>query len=67
MMKGISSDMVKANNDAAVWLIEGYEASAASAGVAGTANTGGGGGGSGSSAGPAQAGGSGIVVVRYAV
>jgi len=40
MMNGISSDMVKANNDAAVWLIEGYEASAASAGVAGTAANG---------------------------
>ena len=40
MMNGISSDMVKANNDAAVWLIEGYEASAASAGVAATAANG---------------------------
>jgi multiple sugar transport system substrate-binding protein len=37
LMNGISSDMVKANNDAAVWLVEGYKPSPASAGVAGTA------------------------------
>jgi ABC-type glycerol-3-phosphate transport system substrate-binding protein len=40
LMKGISSDMVKANNDAAVWLVDGYTPSAASAGVAGTASGG---------------------------
>ena len=37
LMNGTSSDMVKANNDAAVWLVEGYQPSPASAGVAGTA------------------------------
>ena len=37
LMNGISSEMVKANNDAAVWLVEGYQPSPASAGVAGTA------------------------------
>lgn len=37
LMKGISSETVKANNDAAVWLVEGYQPSAASAGVAATA------------------------------
>lgn len=40
MLKGISSDVVKANNDAAVWLVEGYEPSAASAGVSATASNG---------------------------
>ena len=36
LMNGISSTMVKANNDAAIWLIDGFESSIASAGVAGT-------------------------------
>ena len=36
-MNGISTDVVKANNDAAVWLVDGYEPSPASAGVAETA------------------------------
>ena len=40
LMNGISTDVVKANNDAAVWLVEGYTPSAASAGVAGTASGG---------------------------
>ena len=40
MVKGISSDVVKANNDAAVWLVEGYEPSAASAGISATASGG---------------------------
>jgi len=37
MMNGISSDVVKANNDAAVWLDGAYMPSPASAGVSGTA------------------------------
>ncbi|MFT5786382.1 MAG: ABC-type glycerol-3-phosphate transport system substrate-binding protein [Ascidiaceihabitans sp.] len=37
MMNGITTEVVQANNDAAVWLIEGYEPSPASAGIAGTA------------------------------
>ncbi|MEP3843878.1 MAG: extracellular solute-binding protein [Paracoccaceae bacterium] len=37
LMNGISTDVVKANNDAAVWLVDGYEPSPASAGVAETA------------------------------
>ena len=37
MMNGITTEVVKANNDAAVWLVDGYVPSAASAGVAGTA------------------------------
>ncbi|MEP3346169.1 MAG: extracellular solute-binding protein [Litoreibacter sp.] len=40
MMNGITTEVVKANNDAAVWLIDGYEASPASAGVTATANGG---------------------------
>ncbi|MFT5006754.1 MAG: multiple sugar transport system substrate-binding protein [Paracoccaceae bacterium] len=40
LMAGISADVVAANNDAAVWLVEGYAPSAASAGVAGTAQGG---------------------------
>lgn len=37
MLNGISPEVVKANNDAAVWLVEGYEPSPASAGVFATA------------------------------
>ena len=37
MMHGISSDVIKANNDATVWLGDGYTPSAASAGVTATA------------------------------
>jgi ABC-type glycerol-3-phosphate transport system substrate-binding protein len=37
MMNGISSDMVKANNDLTVWLIDGYVPSATAAGVSATA------------------------------
>ncbi|MFK7874245.1 MAG: ABC transporter substrate-binding protein [Paracoccaceae bacterium] len=37
LMHGIRPEVIKANNDAAVWLVEGYEPSPASAGVAGTA------------------------------
>jgi hypothetical protein len=37
LMNGITTDVVMANNDAAVWLVEGYVPSAASAGVSGTA------------------------------
>ena len=37
MVNGISSDMVKANNDLAPWLIEGYVPGASAAGVAATA------------------------------
>lgn len=40
MMNGVSTDMVKANNDLAVWLIEGYVPSATSAGVSATAAAG---------------------------
>jgi maltose-binding protein MalE len=40
LMKGTSPDVVKANNDAAIWLIEGYEPSPASAGVSATASGG---------------------------
>lgn len=37
LMNGTTSEVVKANNDAAVWLIDGYEPSPASAGISGTA------------------------------
>lgn len=37
LMNGISTEVVQANNDAAVWLIDGYAPSPASAGVAATA------------------------------
>ncbi|MBV2359571.1 extracellular solute-binding protein [Thalassococcus sp. CAU 1522] len=40
LMKGASTETVKANNDAAVWLIDGYEPGPASAGVAATAQAG---------------------------
>ncbi len=40
LMKGITPEVVQANNDAAVWLVAGYEPSAASAGVAATASGG---------------------------
>ena len=40
LVNGISDDVVRANNDAAVWLSPVYEASAASAGVAATATSG---------------------------
>jgi maltose-binding protein MalE len=40
LMNGISPEVVKANNDAAVWLVEGYMPSPASVGVAGTASGG---------------------------
>ena len=40
MMNGISTDMVKANNDLTVWLIDGYVPSATSAGVSATAAAG---------------------------
>ncbi len=40
MMKGISTDMVKANNDAAVWLIDGYVPGKAAAGVSASASAG---------------------------
>ena len=40
LMNGISSDMVEANNDAAVWLVDGYKPSPASAGVSETASNG---------------------------
>lgn len=40
LMNGMTTEVVKANNDAAVWLIDGYTPSAASAGVAGTASGG---------------------------
>ncbi|MDA5558735.1 ABC transporter substrate-binding protein [Shimia sp. MMG029] len=40
MLNGISQENVKANNDAAVWLVEGYQPSAASAGVLATATGG---------------------------
>ena len=40
LMKSMSSDMVKANNDATVWLIDGYKPSASSAGVSATAAAG---------------------------
>jgi multiple sugar transport system substrate-binding protein len=40
MMNGISKEMVMANNDLAVWLIDGYQASASSAGVSATASNG---------------------------
>lgn len=39
-MEGIDSEMVKANNDAAVWLIPGYEPGALAAGAAATAAAG---------------------------
>ncbi|SHG94510.1 ABC transporter substrate-binding protein [Cognatishimia maritima] len=38
MVKGISPDVVKANNDAAVWLVDGYEPTPAAAGVFATAS-----------------------------
>ena len=37
LMNGTSSEVVMANNDAAVWLVDSYEPSPASAGVSGTA------------------------------
>ncbi|OED50250.1 ABC transporter substrate-binding protein [Leisingera sp. S232] len=40
MVNGISPEVVKANNDAAVWLVKGYEPSPASAGVSATATGG---------------------------
>ena len=40
MMNGISTEMVQANNDKAVWLIDGYQPGPASAGVAATAQAG---------------------------
>ena len=40
MMNGVSTDMVKANNDLTVWLIEGYVPSATAAGVSATAAAG---------------------------
>lgn len=40
LVNGISSKNIMANNDAAVWLVEGYQPTAASAGVAGTAQGG---------------------------
>lgn len=40
MMNGISTDMVKANNDKAVWLINGYVPGKAAEGIAQTANAG---------------------------
>ena len=40
MMNGISTEMVQANNDKAVWLIDGYQPGPASAGVAATASAG---------------------------
>ena len=40
MLNGISTEMVKANNDKAVWLIKGYEPGRASEGVAATAAAG---------------------------
>ena len=40
MMNGISTDMVKANNDAAVWLIEGFVPGKAAAGVSASASAG---------------------------
>ena len=39
-MEGIDTEMVKANNDAAVWLIEGYEPTATAAGAFATASNG---------------------------
>ena len=39
-MEGIDEEMVKANNDAAVWLIPGYEAGPLAAGAAATAGNG---------------------------
>ena len=39
-MEGIDTEMVLANNDAAVWLIDGYVAGAAAAGALATANNG---------------------------
>lgn len=40
MMNGLSKDMVQANNDAAVWLVDGYQPGPASAGVSATAAAG---------------------------
>lgn len=40
LMTGISTEVVQANNDSAVWLVEGYAPSPASAGVAETAAAG---------------------------
>ncbi|MEP5729885.1 MAG: extracellular solute-binding protein [Sulfitobacter sp.] len=40
LMNGTTTEVVKANNDAAVWLVDGYEPSPASAGIAGTASGG---------------------------
>ena len=40
MMNGISPEMVQANNDATVWLIDGYKPSKAASGVNATAMNG---------------------------
>lgn len=40
LLKGISTETVQANNDAAVWLVEGYQPTPAAAGVAATATGG---------------------------
>ena len=40
MMNGVSADMMAENNDAAVWLIDGYEASKAASGVIANVNGG---------------------------
>ena len=40
MMNGISSEMVKANNDLTVWLIDGYKAGPTAVGVSETAANG---------------------------
>jgi maltose-binding protein MalE len=40
MVNGISTEMVKANNDLAVWLIDGYVPGPAAAGVSATADAG---------------------------
>ncbi len=40
MLNGISTEMVQANNDAAVWLIKGYAPGAAAQGVSATASSG---------------------------
>ena len=39
-MEGLDTEMVKANNDAAVWLVDGYEPTATAAGAFATANNG---------------------------
>ena len=40
IIEGLDADMVKANNDAAVWLVDGYEAGPSAAGAAATAANG---------------------------